>query len=335
MRVLAFIGGLVAVTVLSAGSALLLATQAEERGEWFLLSGLAMTLFWVPPLVLASLLAFWDFTRSAGARRAYRRTLILMVLIQVIATVLLSAYVVLSRTPWWVVAAFVAVAIGLTAAAVKIGPVFRRTEGPSTLRAEGAVYTRADLRRDVRRIVVTGVAGLVVGAVGFGALFLVLDDGDVPVWWMIGAGLFCAVLAAGVAVSFIVWRLARQQRDLLDGDVERGRTIGKVVIRGKKIVLSAEDEAIAPRYAAISAVSQAYTLVQLATLLVAIGGSQLARVIGDPTDTFTLILVCAYVLLFVALVPMAVIQLCRTRTYARDHGELIIEQRGTVAAPSA
>ncbi|WP_144876787.1 hypothetical protein [Microbacterium sp. 1.5R] len=291
----------------------------------------------IAPLALGSSLAFWDMRRSVGSRRAYRRSLIAVVGVQVLATVALSVCVVLTRTSWWIVPVFVVAGIALTAGAVWLGPILRRAEKKSDRPTTASVaYPRANLRRDVRRIVIAGVIGLIVGGAATLVLFLVFGEGRQPGTWdvLVLATAFGA-LAAGIGCALVTRRLAREVRGLVDGDVERARLIGRVVVRGKRTTLAPDDEAVAPRFAALSCVVQAYQIAWLVCLYVALGGQQILRVMDEPGDMLAWSLLIFFAVMVVTLGPVIVVQLRRTRRYALEHGEAITEARESSAGVPA
>lgn len=336
MRVLILIGVITIATALSTGGAVLLVLQADGPGDWLWLALTANLGLTIPPLSLGSILAFWDMGRSDAARRAYRRTLALAVGMQVIAVAALSAYVALTSASWWVIPLFTAVGVGLSACAIRVGPVLRRLEAPSSLRADGAVYSRTDLRRDLRRIVTTALVTAAVVSVGVAALSLTLNGGDEGVWGLAAyVGIF-ALMGAGIACALVSARIGRQQRDLVDGDLGRMRDIGKVVVTAKKREedLRAEDAEVAPRFAALSAVTQTYQAGWLLSLFLALGSMQVMRAIEDPTDLLAIGVAAFSGLALLTFGPLIAIQLRRTRRYAIEHGETILEPRESTAARS-
>ncbi|KNY07943.1 hypothetical protein [Microbacterium sp. GCS4] len=338
MRVLVVVGAFIVILVFAVGGGVLLGTQSGGPSEWSALSAIPTTMYTIAPLILGSSLAFWDPARTASSRRAYRRTLIVTVTFQVLATVALSVYVALTGTAWWVVPVLVVGGIALTAGAVWLGPILRRTEKQSDRSAtasEAAAYPRADLRRDVRHIVIAAVIGSAVGAAAVLALFVLLDDGEQPTWEPLVFGLMFGGLSVGIVCVVVVLRLSRQLRDLVDGDADRLKELGKVISRGKKISLSAENEAVAPHFAAVSSVLQTYTLGQLVCVVMAVGIPQIGVLLSRPSDVVQSVLSLVAVVLFglflVVGVPLGIVQLHRTRAYALDHGEVIVEPSGTTS----
>lgn len=318
MRVFGFVVMLAVTSALTAGGAFLLAVQTPRPGGWLLLASTAIAGYVIAPITLGSLLAFWDMDRSAGARRAYRRTVWAVIALQAISTILMCAYTALTSAPWWLTALFTGVAAALTVAAVLIGPVLRKAETPA---ASAAGDTRAEVRRDVRRITVTAVVVLLVTGVGLVILIVVTGDGDH--FRLLAYAPIFAVMATGLACSLVSLRFGRRQRDAMGGDLGRVRDIAKVVIRGRSIPLSPEDTAAAARFAALSWVAQAYQLASFTCLFVALAAMQCMSLATDEPSPLHIWLLAFLAVTFVVLVPLVVVQLRRTRRYAIRHAALV------------
>ena len=266
-------------------------------------------------MIVGSLFAFWDANQSDVARRMMRRSVLAATGAQVVATVLMCIYTVLTGAPWWLTVLFTVVGVALMALAVVIGPMVRGLPVPANDGEQG--YPRAEFRRDRRRIVITAIVTLIVVAALIGATLLIFRPEE-SVSLFAFAPLF-AVMAAGIACTVVTLRLSRRMRDTVGGDLARVRDIGKVVIRGKAIELSPEDEDIASRFAALSWVVQAYQLVGFACVVAGVILINFRSLMQNGLDLYVLISLVILGATSVVAIPISLIQLRRTRRYASDH----------------
>lgn len=314
MRVLVFVVGIVVVAALSAGGGILIAlnTPRGQNSAW--LSGIAVSLYLVAPLVLGSLSAFWDTTASPEARRGYRRGLIAAAGVQVLATIIMCAFTAVTGAPWWLTVLFTAVGVAAMAAAVKLGPFVRRFERARPASSAPWIYGRGEFRRDLRNILATIGITLVVSAAVMGILLAMLapDEFGLLFRW---APLF-AVMGGGIACVVVMMRLNRRVRDLVDGDLGRANRIGKVVVCGKAIPLTAEEAELAVPFASLSWVAQAYQAAWFVALIPVLALMQVFSFVDDPSDPWPLWFAAFFIVLLIAVLPVTVIQLRRTRSYA-------------------
>ncbi|MCK8468271.1 hypothetical protein M0722_13810 [Microbacterium sp. KSW4-16] len=284
------------------------------RGEgWVWLSSVAVGGYLLPPVLLASLASFWDTTASADAQRGYRRALVVTVGMQVLATVVMCVFTVLTGAPWWVTVVFTAVGIAAMAAAVAVVPSLQRLERARPTGASGHQYGRAEFRRDLRKILVTMAVTLVAVAALIAALTLAFDNDLADVFWV--SPLF-ALMAGAIACLTASSRVNRQIRDLVGGDLGRANRIGKVVVRGKDLPLSGEDAELVPAFASLSWVAQTYAALSSVLLVGSLLAMQVLTFADDPSDSWRIWYIALVGALIVAVIPLTVVQIRRTRTYA-------------------
>lgn len=316
MRILLNIGAVLLVAALSAGGAILVAVNTPDERDLAWLAGAAASGYLVAPLLLASLSSFWDVSRSAASRRGEQRLLLATVGLQVLATVAMCVFTVATGAAWWLTPLFLVVGVAAMAAAVAIVPFLRRVDRARPADTSPLGYGRAEFRRDLRRILVTVVATLIGGAAVAGGLLVLLAPDEISLVLRY-APLF-AVMGGGIACILVSGRLTRRIRDLVGGDMGRANRIGKVVVRNKDIPLAPEDRELIAPFARLSWVSQVYQLVWVVLFFIVTAALQLFRFVDDPTDPWPMWFVVAFGVAFIAVVPVTVIQLRRTRSFAVD-----------------
>lgn len=314
MRILLNIVALLVVAVLSAGGAILIAVNTPDGRDLGWVAGAAVSGYLLAPLLLASLSSFWEVGRSADARRGERRLLLVMVGVQVLATVAMCVFTVATGAAWWLTPLFLVVGVAAMAAAVALVPFLRRVDRARPADTSPPGYGRAEFRRDLRRILVTTVATLVGGAVVMGGLLALLAPDELSL--VLRYAPLLAVMGGGIACVLVSGRLGRRIRDLVGGDMGRADRIGKVVVRNKDISLSPEDEELVAPFARLSWVSQVYQLAWVILFFVATAALQLFRFADDPTDPWPMWFVVAFGAALIAVIPVTVIQVRRTRSFA-------------------
>ncbi len=308
---------MVVVALLSAGAAILVGLNTPPGHGMAWLSSLAVGGYLLAPVLLASLMSFWDTTASEDARRGFRRALIVNVGLQVLATAAMCVFTVLTGAPWWLTVLFTAVGVAAMAGAVAVLPRLRRMDRARPAVDPRSAYGRTQLRRDLRKILLT----MLVTLIGVAALIGVLTiffPGDLvsllrypPLFAAMGGAIAC-LLASG--------RISRQIRDLVGGDMGRANRIGKVVVRGKNAQLSPEDEELVPTYASLAWVAQAYSVPGFVLLVGAAVAQQVFTIVDDPSDPWPLWFTAVAGVTLIAILPVTIIQLRRTRAYARSTG---------------
>ncbi|WP_223623091.1 hypothetical protein [Microbacterium sp. EST19A] len=323
MHIVIFIVAIVVTAVLTAGAGILVALLTPDGADWALLSGIAVGGYLLAPLLLGTLSTFWNTTGSPEAHRYHRRLLLVTAGVQVLSTVAMCVYTVLTGAPWWLTVLFTAVGVAAMAVAVRVGPFLRRADRRRAVEAAPYVYGRAEFRRDFRTILIAVVSTLVGSAAVMSALLAAFSPDEFPLVLRY-APLF-AVMGGGIACVLVALRLSRRIRDLFDGDLTRANRIGKVVVRGKRIALSPEEEDLIAPFASLSWVAQAYQLAWFVLLFVTLGGTQLLRFLADPGDAMPIWFVVLFGVGFVAVLPVTIVQLRRTRRFAA--GRSFSEQR--------
>lgn len=322
LRVTFVVGAVTITALLTLCAMLLLVVQSPPIDGWLIAPSLAVVGALIGPLVLGSLLAFWDAESSPGARLFHRRALRIVVGIQIIAAVVMTTYCAATGVPIWVAIAIVGAGIGLAAAAVTIGPAVQRAEERRTDYAHAAwqPYTSAEFRSDLRRAGWTAAITLVVAAAPIG---VVVNSLSADAWSFIAWPLIFAVISVGVFCTLVVFRLAQRQRDAVGTDLGRVRVIGKAVLRGKSIDLSEADQVAAAKFAELSWVTQGYQLASQTCIYVALAAMQVFTLASGIPNPFAGWLLAFFALLWIVTTPIAIIQLRRTRRYAQRHRELV------------
>ncbi|TQJ32641.1 hypothetical protein [Microbacterium sp. SLBN-146] len=322
LRVTFVVGAITVTAVLTMAAMFLVVVHSPRIDGWLVAPSLALVGTLIGPLVLGALLAFWDVESSTEARRFYRRALSLVVGIQVIAAVAMTVYCAVADAPIWMAVAFTGVGIGLTAAAVTIGPAAQRAEERRAVGAHAAwqPYTSPEFRSDLRKAAWTATITFVVTA----ALIVVMVISlGIDVWNFIAWPLIFAVISVGIVCTLVVFRLAQRQRDAVGTDLGRVRMIGKAVLRGKSDELSEADQPAAAKFADLSWVTQGYQLASQTCIYVALSAMQIFSLTSGIPNPFTGWILALFVLLWIVTTPIAIIQLRRTRRYAEGHRELI------------
>ena len=129
MRVAAFILTVLGATALVTGGVIVIAGQSPDPGWTFILATIAMSALVFAPVLLGSLLAYWDVRRSDAAAAFYRRWLLVLVAIEVAGAVAIFVYAAITHSPWWLPVVFTTVGFVLFGAALIQGR--RCTGGPS------------------------------------------------------------------------------------------------------------------------------------------------------------------------------------------------------------
>lgn len=311
---------MVVVAVLTAGAGILIALNTPNGAGWAWLSSIAVGGYLLAPVLLGSLSTGWDTTGSPEARRGSRRVLLATVGLQVIATVVMCVFTALTGAPWWLTVLFAAIGAAGMAIAVALRPWLRRMDPVRPLDSSSAsTYGRTEFRRDRRRIAVVAGASLIGSAALIGVLLAIFSPTDLGLaFWY--APVFAA-LGGAIACILVSGRLNRRIRDLVGGDVGRASRIGRVVVRGKTIPLSPDDAELAAPYASLSWVAQAYAAAGFSLVILATASVQVFALLGDPSDPWPLWCLALFGLALLLLVPVTVVQLRRTRAYARLHGD--------------
>ena len=99
MRIVAFILFIVITTGLLMGGVFLLVVHTDDKyAIWVFVASLAMMIFVYGPLTLGSVRAFWDVTGSEDSRRYYRRVILVVIGLEVLAAVVTVVYALFRAT---------------------------------------------------------------------------------------------------------------------------------------------------------------------------------------------------------------------------------------------
>jgi uncharacterized membrane protein len=228
---------------------------------------------------------------------------------------------VVTAAPIWVPFVFIGIGAVLLVAAMFVGRLLRAREPRTWSQDVPREYSREERSRDLRRIGITMLITFVITSTASVTLIVVTG----PDGWLTLAVLAIALtlISGSLVSSFVVMRLGRTARTLVDGDLGRMRVIGKVVVRGKDILLSDEDQDAASRYAPLARVLLAYQLANFVLIYVALALMQVNLLTSERTAPFLVVFSIAF-LIFIAvglavLVPLQVRQMRRASQYAATH----------------
>jgi hypothetical protein len=311
VRILVFVLSVIAATVIETGAILLIVLTAPAHLGWLIiLPSIAIGLIVYGATVLGSVSAYWDVRSSSDGRKHFR---LWLGIIGVIATVV---YSVVAPAPFWLPIIFIVAAALLDLVGISVGrAVLRREQAQRPIDVSWNPITGAVIARKCITVGITFVAFLVVGL----ALFLVFARDDPDRLSLLGSVFEFAFIAAAFACIIVTIPLNRQLRDPVGRDFGRIRNVAKVVVRNKNIVLDADDQVAAAKYAVIISVTLSFTLAYISLLYVGLAIQLLASLsVGDTYSLFVLIFLV--VILFV-LFPLQIVRIRRARRYAREHAD--------------
>lgn len=323
MRIAVFVGAILIANALTIGGGALIALSGSERTEsliWLPIVSLMVVVY--GPLVLGSLVSYWDVRASPEAWRYFRRWFVVSYALQALGGAAIVVFSVLTGALLWLPIAFVGAAVLLDLLALRIGRALRRREeSRRTVEQSWQPISRESIVR--RILIIAGVFALVllVGSVGFPLLFDSVDarHGGIGIGLMSAAEF--AFLAAALACVVVSLPLNRMLRENVTRDVGSLRAISKVVLRGRSAPLRPDETVAAAKYAVVSSVSLPFTLAYLALFYVALGIQQIDSLLVEPGRVFPVVLVVFLVVMLVVFVPLYVVRIRRARAYARAHAQ--------------
>lgn len=324
MRLAAFVVAIVLSNVVVVGGITLLVLagpHVEAPLVWLPVTALMLIVY--PPLLVGTLLSTWNVRSSEETVRYFRRWFTGLGVAQALGAVATVLFSVLGPAAWWLAPLYLVVSALLDLLAIRVGTALRRREDarfPSEPR--WTPITRQEIVRRILVVVGVFVGVLLVSSIGLPLLFA-LDRGKDHLVDALLFGFEFACLAAGLACTATTLRLQRQVREQVTRDVGVLRRIAKVVVRGKRIELQPGEEALAARYAAITAVTLAFSLGFVLLLYVGIAAQQVEQILDGRTGGFSTGLLVFLVVALVVLVPLQVVRIRRVRAYAREHAALL------------
>lgn len=331
MKIVAYVFAVaLSVAVMFAGTvALVLTGHLRAQPATLLLGVVSLVAMIYGPLLLGSLLAFWDVNRSAKSRAFYRRWVIRVTIAQAVGAVAIIVDAAIGGTAWWVAGAFILTGILLTVLALGIGNAVRRREErrpPQTAEIWQPI-SPDEVRRKIRIIVRTFVIALVLSIVGNVVLFFTLDrTGRHPgtVFSTLSLAIELPLFAAAFACILVALPLGRRLRETSEGDLGRMRTFARVVLRGKSEELLAEEEQGAARYAAGITLFLRFQLAYLVLLYAGVMLQQVTSLLGGSMGAgFPIGLILAMLLVLVIALPLYARRMRRARLYAENHRDLL------------
>jgi len=325
LAVVGFVGAVLLATGVQIGGTVLLVLLSTDGGVGPLLAGVAgLGLLVLPPLVLGAVLAAWDVPASDAGRRRHRRFLAAVLGAEVAGAALVLVSAVLSGSPAWLPASFVAVGAVLTLVALWAGPALGERAGRRAAeQAESSTWqppTRTEVRRAVRTVALTFALTFVPVAVGLS--FVPTDDGDGGAQvLLIAAGL--AFIAASCACLVVSLRMQRTVTSLFGRDQERARRVGRAVMGRRAVELGPDDERLAARWASMNRVAYPMQIAQSELLFAGLICQQLPQALSDDAWIATRVLIVVLPVAMVAFVPLFLVRHRRLRRFADDHAHLL------------
>ena len=320
MRILAFISSVIVATVLLMGGVVLLVVNTPQKNPfWILIAVLAMSIFIYGPLILGSFRAYWNVTSSTDSARYYRRLLVIVLGLEVLAAIVTIAFAALTSTGPLIPVVFIGVGVVLTVAALLFGPAFYRYDLAHPAATSGWVaIEKPQIRKRILAIATTFLVVLVLGMTALTILNALSPHTLNVLQTLLFALSFACIFAGGVsAFSTIGWN--RRIRDVTDRDPSRLRRVARVVIRQKPVDLNEQDLVAAARFAAVISVTMSF---QLAYLVLLYAGTLLQQInalaTSDPSD-FIIVIVILLLATLAILLPLQIVRIHRARRYARDH----------------
>ncbi|MFG6445825.1 hypothetical protein ACFXQA_11210 [Microbacterium sp. P07] len=322
MRIVAFVGAVLVSTALFVGAAVVLVLAHPEFDGWLIVGSVAVTFLGLGPLLLGSLHAYWGDQRTPDARKVLRRWLIAVVVAQAAGSVALFVWAFGTAAPLWIPVTFVGVAVALTVVGFFVGRALGRADerrsapAAPTQSFHAGVIPRAEVKRKVIAVVITFIVAALVVGIGAAVLFSSLGG------HLYQAAIFAlqfGFLAAAMAAILATLPWNRALRDSTGRDLGRARTVGRVVLRGKNIALSPDDERAAARYAAIASVSLPFQLTYLVLLYAGLALGQVRNLVDGQASWFPVAMVVFLAIALFVFLPWLIVQIRRARRYARTH----------------
>jgi hypothetical protein len=327
MKVLALVLSTVLATLLLVAGGLAIALATPHAHGWvFALGGFAIAPLIYGPVLLGSLLTYFDPARSKASRAAFTRWVVVVLGIEILAAAGIVVFAVVAHAPIWLPIVFIAVAAVLVVVAFAVANPLRRYDERRDHRAPA--WSPVTHRQIIRKIAIIAITFAIAFVVSVAGLALLGSGAHGLRWGLVLAfALDFAFVASAFACIVAVLPLNRQLRTSLNRDLGTTRTFARVVMRGKKDDLTEDEQVPAARYAATMAVTLPFTLGYLTLLYAGIITQTLAMIAEHPSDPilgpwYVAILVGVLVVIY----PLQITRTIRVRRYAREHAELLEAQ---------
>ncbi|RNE64056.1 hypothetical protein [Cryobacterium tepidiphilum] len=323
MKVVVYILSVLIATALIGGGAFLVAVTTPDPGSWLIfLATMALTVFVYGPLVLGSMLAYWDAKRSDASKRYFAWWYRIVVGLEVLAAIGIVIFAMLADAPVWLPVLFIAVGAALIMVAVFVGAWLRkREEARAPVERPWLPLTRREILRKITKMVVTFVGAFVIG-LALLALFAreIFTESLVQA---LGLAVGVAFFAAAMAGILVTMPLFRQIREIVGRDAGQVRKLAKVVLKGKRLDLDEEEQVDATKYAAVAAIMLPFQLAYMMLLYAGIILQQVQLLANPVARQLVIPMLALLVLLLVVVVPFSVRYIRRARAYAREHEDLV------------
>ncbi|WIA96267.1 hypothetical protein [Curtobacterium sp. MCBA15_004] len=326
MRLLAYLLTVVVLTARSLGAGLLVALQLDGAPQGLRVATSITTPFLVlGPMLIGAFAGYWDHRSSPEGRRYLRWWFVGVVGADVVAAVVAAVVLVLASVaagaPSWVPVVLIAGAAVLLAVARPLGDRFRRTEPVVDRPGDDVVPAPTIVRRKVRTIAVTFAIAAAVASMMHTLLATLLRERGPDLAqeaFLAGQLTFTATAIAAVLVSL---PFSRALRATGGRDIGRLRRFAQVVLRGKALLLDAEDQRGALRYARLLPLVLRFQLAFTGLLYGGITCQFVSYAVRGELGLLPVVflLLMAAVLLWAA--PPTLRRIRRARAYADLHGD--------------
>jgi hypothetical protein len=330
VKILAFILSIIVATALLMGALFLIIFTAPRHLNTGLVvvSAIAPAVFIYAPLMLGSLTTYWDVHNSPDSRRYYARWLWITVGLEVLAAIGLVIFAVVAPAPIWVAVLIIGVGVVLTVVAPVIGRALlrydRKRRPDADADASWTPITRTEIAKKVRAVGITFLVTLIIAGIGTAILDATTSKSGLDAATDLVFTLDFAFLAAGIACIVVTLPLNRRLRESVTRDVGLLRKVSKVVLRGKSIDLTADEQKAAAKYAVVIPVIITFTLAYVALLYLGTGLVQVRQLIaGDDLTGTSPIVLGLYAVVLVVVFPLNIVRIRRARRYASDHADLL------------
>jgi hypothetical protein len=207
MRIVAFILSVVIATgLLVAGAFFLILNSEDEDPVWVLIITVAMTTFIYGPLILGSFRAYWDVTGSDDSRRYFRRVLLIMIGLEMVAAIVTVVYAVTTSAGAIVPVVLIGGGVVLTIAAPLIGRAFYKYDSAHRPAPSGWIAIEpSQIRHRILAVGITFVGVLLLALLGLGFVESISDDALSLADVILSALSFAFIVAGAVCIFSTVW----------------------------------------------------------------------------------------------------------------------------------
>lgn len=327
MRVAAFLATILLTTALTLGAGLLVALYLRGAPTALLIAAAAASPFLVVgPLFVGSTAAVFDHRAPTGGTYLRRLFLVVLALVVVAAAVVVATSVA-ADAPAWVPIVLAGGSAVLFVAARPVGALLRRLQLPLTDLRDQAVPGSDVVRRKATVIGITFVIAAVVSAVVVTVLNVSVGGRprDAMVSVLLAGQL--TFLATAMAAIVVALPFGRALRDAGERDADRLRRFGKVVLRGKDLPISEEEQPGAVRYAQVVQLVLQFNMLYVVLLYVSIAFQFVSGILRGSLVVFSAVFLVVMLATLAVLLPLAVRRIRRARRYVTGHAAANVAQR--------